>query len=131
MSLINTSDKSISHNKPRVGRIPKAEKYAKERQETLDKINKILGITDTNNKFYLCDITEEKETQILNMKNDIKIFFNCNRNRIFSKESVKREFLSLIKIVYKYMNIELIHTRKNIERNNKIINTGLYIINLT
>jgi hypothetical protein len=117
------SDNSVTYNK--IGRPPKAEKYIKERHETLNKINKILGITDTNNKFYLCDITEEKQSQILSMKDDIKVYFNCSYDRVF-KFGVKKEYIALIKLIFKYMNISLICSRKTVERNNKKISTSLY-----
>lgn len=107
--------------------IPKSEKYIDEQKQIKKNIDKILNISDSNNKFYVCDIDEKMQKKIEDMLDDIKKYYPCSTCRWFQK-GVDRLYLALVKYVYKYAKIELIHTHKTVERDGKKIGTGMYII---
>ena len=115
--------------KPRPPIIPKAQRHIEEKNKIKQKFDKILGITETNNKFYMCDIDEDKEKQkqIEDTLDDIKKYYQCCVCRWY-RSPVDRLYLALIKYVYKSANIELIHTQKTVERDGKKQNTGMYIV---
>ena len=68
----------------------------------------------------------EQEVQE-DMLDDIKKYYPCSTCRWFQK-GVDRLYLALIKYVYKYSKVELIHSQKTVEREGKKINTGMYVI---
>lgn len=123
---MSDSENLIKLNKK--GRPTKINKYKKERDDILEKLNKILGISNTNNIFYICDLTEDKQKEICDLKDKVKKYFEVSAYKIFSK-NVKREYLSLIKIIYIQNSIEFIHSKKKVERDGKKINTAFYLIN--
>ena len=84
----------------------KKNKFKEQRMNILKKINKILGVTKTNIKIDLNDLSDNDIKKIVDMYNDIGIYFSGKHISIFSKdrcENVKRAYLSLIKLVYKEM----------------------------
>lgn len=126
-SVIKDKKEPVITNKK--GPVVKTIKYKKERIEILQKLNNILGITKTNNKFYICDLSEDKQKEICDLKEYVKKYFHCNRNRIFAKnEIVKKEYLSIIKIIFKYMDVDISLTRKVIDKDGEKINTGIYFV---
>ncbi len=114
--------------KVRKAAVPKSEKYIKEQKQIKKKMDKILGLSDDNDRFYMCDIDEDMQKEIEDMLDDIKKYYPCSACRWFQK-GVDRLYLALIKYVYKYAKVELIHTQKTVERDGKKMNTGMYIIN--
>jgi hypothetical protein len=110
------------------GRPKKAELFKKERLEILNNLNNILGITKNNNTFYIYDINEHKQKTINNMIDSIKKYFKGKSNAIFSKEGTDRIWLCIIKIIYKEMNIKMIHSNTVIIRNNNKIKSGFYTL---
>jgi len=110
------------------GRPKKAELFKKERLEILNNLNNILGITKNNNTFYIYDINEQKQKTINNMIDSIKKYFKGKSNAIFSKEGTDRIWLCIIKIIYKEMNIKMIHSNTVITRNNIKIKSGFYTL---
>lgn len=114
------------------GRPKKSEKYKKEREEIINKLNVILGITNDNKKFYIWDIdnNEDKQKQIIHLKDDVEKYFRSKDSSIFIKENVKRAHLAIIKIIYKEMNHKLSRVTKTIIRNEKSIQSACYLIDV-
>ncbi len=95
--------------------MPKSIKnFTKEREEVLQKMLTILGITDDNKMFSLkkLDEDEEKQKQILDLVEDIKKYFVCSKWSVFNNKNLefKRDYLSLIKAVLKDMKIKMYST---------------------
>lgn len=90
------------------GRIPKEVKYVKERKEVLDKLLKILGISETNKVFYVDDLEKDeiRQKQILDLVDDVKICFTCSGWPYFSKKNIQKQYLSLAKSILKNQNIK-------------------------
>ena len=106
--------------------MPKSIKnFTKEREEVLQKMLTILGITDDNKMFSLkkLDEDEEKQKQIIDLVEDIKKYFVCSKWTYFShtEREIKRNYLSLIKAVFKSMNVKIYSTfiHKKIDGKNK------------
>ncbi len=85
----------------------KVELYNEERQNIINKLFEILEINNNNNFFSLQKLDEdiEKQKQILDLEPDIKKFFNCSRWTCINKKNVQRKWLSIIKYLFKDMNI--------------------------
>jgi len=103
--LINTVDKHKT----------KIEKYANERKEIMDKLFKIINIQTENGIkfFYADDITEEKQKEIIEMKDIIKRYFIVSGWMIY-KNTVKLDkvHMSLIRNLLKHENINYTLTTK-------------------
>jgi hypothetical protein len=110
--------------------LKKEDKYSKEQSIILTKLNNILGISDTNNKFYLCDMNDSVQKQIEGLLDDVKRYYKCGRSRLCNVGDVKRIFLAIIKIIYKAANINLYRIQQTVERNGKKINSGVYIVGI-
>ncbi len=127
-SELSTSDEEPIKDKV-VKKKTKKDIYKNERDEVLQKLNKILGITDKNNKFYMEDINEEIEHKIMKLKKHVWEYFYGKASAVFnSKYAVKKEFLSLLKIVYKEMGYELTRVEKRIKRKDKYVYSSYYIV---
>lgn len=118
---------SYNKNKKLLG-LSKDEKYKKEQSIIKTKLDNILNLNDTNCKFYLCDINDDKQKEIENMYSDIRKYYTCGKSRM-ARSEVQRLYLAIIKIVYKQAQIDLIRSQKTVERDGKKINTGMYIVN--
>ncbi len=110
-------------------RSSKKELYKSERLELLDKLNKILGIDENNNKIYLCDIENDDEIklQILSLVSDVKKYFKCGGWTVFCKEQCKDNHVSLMKYIYKDMGYDII-SKQIASKNNNEVTTSLYTI---
>ena len=113
--------------------MPKSIKnFTKERQELLQKMLTILGITDDNKMFSLkkLDEDEEKQKQILDLVEDIKKYFICSRWAYFSNQNIdfKRDYLSLIKSVLRDMKIKILSSFLHIKTNDKTKYETFYIL---
>jgi hypothetical protein len=88
------------------------EKYTNERQELLEKILNILEISEIHKKFSLKELDEnlEKQNKILILESEIKKYFICSKWTYFSHKNrkCKRNYLSLIKAIFKNMNIKML-----------------------
>lgn len=122
------------HNNKKMGAIPKLTKYKIERNEVLNKIMEILGITDDNMKFYLWDLenSDTKKESIMELKDNISEYFTSKTSSIFRKadNETKRPYLSLIRLVFKQMGYEIVVTGKSIKRNDISFKTSAYLISL-
>lgn len=92
----------------------------------------ILKINNETNYFYLYDIDNDVNMQqnIINLKDDIKKYFSCSQWTCFKEKNIKREYLTIIKCVFKYTGITLIPTGVFIKRNENKLKTQKYIINI-
>ena len=125
------SDKDIKIKKKFNGRPKREDIYKKEREEILNKLNKILGVTEDNNKFFLWDIDNNEEIQksILELKTDVEKYFRCSGWNFFSKSlHDDRKYISLMKSLYKEFKYELYTKTILITRNNIKIKTQQYIL---
>lgn len=126
---IKTNDKVIKP-KHAGGRLSKKVKYEKERKDILNKLNKILGINETTNMFYLYDIehNDKMMKDILDLKPDIEKCFTSKNSAVFKKDNPTKPHTSLIRIVYKEMGYSVVTTNKTINRDNKSIKSTCYLI---
>jgi hypothetical protein len=112
--------------------INKKTKYAKERSEFIEKINKLIGISETTNFVYLYDLenNDNLKNEMVNISNDIKKYYKCGHWGYFSKEKLRGmgNIISLIRCVYKDDDFLITTKKKNIERNNNKINSTVYFI---
>lgn len=129
---MSNNDNNVSDvKKPRKkkeGALKKKDKYIEQRKNVMDRLNKILGITDSVRSFDLLDINETKQTEIENLEDDMRKYFNCSRSRLYKTGlNVERKFLSMIKLIYKAHGLKLNLLRqitiKNGVRSTKIIYT--------
>lgn len=80
-------------------RVKLCEKYKEEREEICKKIIYILNL-DANNSFLLCDLDAdlEKQTAILNMKEEIQKCFACSTISSFKPNfDCKRPYLNVVR----------------------------------
>jgi len=110
------------------GRPTKEEIYKKERLDTLNKLNNILGITDKIKTFYIYDIDELKEKNINELLDNIKKFFRGKSSALFAKEKIDRKWLCIVKIIYKEMKYKMIYGSTYIIRNDKKIKSSYYTL---
>ena len=97
----------------------KKAKYTKEREEIINKLNSIIGITTENNKFILEELksNEEKQNQILGLVNEVNKYYACSQWPCFNKD-IEKKWLSLMKALYKNTgyNLSYCHKMKNGKR---------------
>ena len=126
------TESNNNHIENKGGRPKKSSKYYEERQDIIKKLNNILGITSINNSFYIYELDNniEKQKQILDLKRDIKEYFPCSKWAVYNNSSkLKKEYISLIRSVYKYMNYEITYKSITIKNNENKIPTIIYFIN--
>ena len=128
----SSSDYEIEKIKHPAGRKKKTDKYIVERKQMLEKIQNILGITETNKVFYLYDIDSNKTKQdkINELKNMIELYFKSKNSAVFmtNGKPVIRPYMSLIRLVFKEMGFRFTVSRTTIYRNDKSIYTSMYTI---
>jgi len=131
IQLNNNNDNKKITKKNLGGRPTKKIRFAKERLEILQKMKNILGIDDKNHSFYLYDLENDKTKMenIMNLKDEVFEYFTSKNNSVFrKKDATSKPHVSLIKLVFKEMDIELINSTKSIKRNDKSIQTSRYFI---
>jgi hypothetical protein len=126
-NIISNENKKIS------GRPKKNDIYIRERNDIIAKLNDILEINNDKNYFILYDLNNNiyKQQQILALKDDIKKYFICSKWAFFNSsthDKIKKDYLSLIRSVYKYMNYQITYKTKKIKLNDEIISTCIYYI---
>lgn len=127
MSNTDSDDSDNKIKKVRKTSIRNNSKFSEERKEIKQKLDKILGITETNDRFYMCDIDEVKQKEIEDMLEDIKKYYPCSECRWYTK-GVDRLYVALIKYIYKCAKVELLHSQKTVERHGKKVYTGMYLV---
>lgn len=87
--------------------------YKENQQEVVKKLNEILGITDTNNKFILEELKrdEEKQGKILGLEEEVKKYFACHDWAYF-KNRVNNKWLCLMRSIYRECGYELLYKLK-------------------
>lgn len=123
-------DSDVKVNKKGPGALKKSIKYKAERAEVLRRLNEILGVTDDNQKFYMVDITPDKQEQIMMLKDDVSKYFTSKSNQIYKTDGVERPFFSLIRIIYKESGMKMSRIVKVVTREGKSIRTGCYLFNV-
>ncbi len=100
--------------------------YKKEQEKVVERLNEILGIDESNNKFILEELKrdEERQRKIIELEEEIKRVFVYHDWPYF-KGIVENKWLSLLRSIYKNTNYELSYrqTTKGGEKN------IIYIIN--
>ncbi len=98
----------------------KVELFYDQQIDILNKFNEILNITETQNYFIMNDLEVDKEkiNQILNLENEIKKYFKCNRWSYFNNGG---DYLALIKSFYKAMHYDVIYKIKMIDKKRLVL----------
>ena len=87
-------------------RVKLCEKYQTEREEICKKLIDILKLDD-NNSFLLCDLDVDikKQTDILNMKDEIQKCFACSTISSFKPNfECKRPYLNMVRSILRQQN---------------------------
>ena len=111
-------------------RVKLCEKYKQEREEICKKLINILQL-DSNNSFLLCDLDAdlEKQTAIMNMKEEIQKCFACSTISSFKPNfECKRPYLNIVKSILRKQGYTFISTDIDIKINDNIKRTKKYYI---
>jgi hypothetical protein len=111
-------------------RVKLCEKYQIEREDICKKIIDILKL-DANNSFLLSDLDEdaEKQTAILNMKDERQKCFACSEISSFKPNfECKRPYLNIVRGILRKQGYTFISTDLDIKINDVIKRTTKYII---
>ena len=106
------------------------DKYGTEREDICKRLIAILEL-DANNSFLLCelDVDTEKQTAILNMKEEIQKCFACSEISSFKpKFECKRPYLNIVRGILRKQKYTFISTDIDIKINDIIKRTQKYII---
>ena len=97
--------------------------YNNERIIIINKLFNILELNDINKEFSLhsLDNNIDKQNKILELETDVRKYFICSTWTCF-KNKTKRKWLSMVKYIFKDMNIKLISLQIR-ENNLKHIDT--------
>jgi len=112
------------------GRPLKAVKYQKEQIEILNKLNNILGITETNDTFYLHTIDDDeiKKNQIIALLDDCKLYFTTGGWAVICKPAHVRRYLSIVRSIYKDMGYKLDAIMRTFKEGIKPVKRAGYVV---
>ena len=122
--------KECKQRNEKIGRPSKDFLYTNERKHVLDKMFNILGLSSTQKHIFMYDLNNNIELQnkILALKDDIHKYFNAGKWTFFSKNT-KLPYMSLIRSLFKVMNVKILTVACVIERDGvKITSTGFVLI---
>jgi hypothetical protein len=111
-------------------RVKLCDKYKTEREEICKKLLDILKLDD-NQSFLLCELDNdvEKQTAILNMKEEIQKCFACSEISSFKPNfDCKRPYLNIVRGILRKDGYKFISTDIDIKINDIIKRTKKYII---
>jgi len=111
-------------------RVKLCEKYKTEREEICKKLIDIIKL-DASNSFLLCELDAdiEKQTAILNMKDEIRKCFACSEISSFKPNfECKRPYLNIIRGILRKEGYTFISTDIDIKINDVVKRTKKYII---
>ena len=111
-------------------RVKLCEKYQTEREEICKKLIDILKLDD-NNSFLLCDLDVDikKQTDILNMKDEIQKCFACSTISSFKPNfECKRPYLNMVRSILRKQGYTFISTDIDIKIDDIIKRTQKYHI---
>ena len=106
-------------------------KYSKEQNDILNKIYNIIGIDENKRSFYTheFDYDENKSKLIEDLSKDIKKYFSASLWSCFNKKKkLDKQYISLIKNIFKDLKIQYNSQSCKIKRDNKYINSTQYIL---
>ena len=91
----------------------KKDKYEKEQQEIVRKLNGILGLDEKNNKFILEELKqdEEKQKQIIGLEEEVKKYFAYHKWTYFNT-GVQNGAVSLMRSIYKNTGYDVNYKKK-------------------
>lgn len=131
-SLTSNSDNVNENNKRCKKRSTKKELFRNEREEIINKINNLLGITENKNYVYLYDIenSENIKEGINKMSDEIKKYFKVgNWNYYIMKNNGGKPLeIGLIRAVYRDENILMTTKEIKIERDGNKVRTVVYYL---
>ena len=104
--------------KDKGGRPSKNVKYANEQKEILTKIFQILKVTKENPIFYVEDIDNNKEQQILDLIPDIKKYYIFSKWLYFANHNDNKTIMSLLRSIFRSnkLSIAMIYEKDNTNR---------------
>ena len=111
-------------------RIKLCDKYKQEREEICKRLIDILKLDD-NQSFILCELESdtEKQTEILNMKDEIQKCFACSEISSFKPNfECKRPYLNIVRSILRKQGYTFISTDIDIKINDVVKRTKKYII---
>jgi hypothetical protein len=111
-------------------RVKLCNKYKVEREDICKKLIDILKL-DANNSFILCELDAdiEKQTAILNMKEEIQKYFACSEISSFKPNfECKRPYLNIVRGILRKGGYTFISTDIDIKINDFVKRTKKYII---
>jgi hypothetical protein len=111
-------------------RVKLCDKYKIEREDICKKIINILQL-DANNSFLLSELDEDKEKQtaILDMKEEIQKCFACSEISAFKPNfECKRPYLNIVRGILRKQGYTFISTDLDIKINDVVKRTTKYII---
>ena len=100
----NDSDTNIKKIKKTRNKLTKKQQFVKEREQIINQLNNILGISQEKNTFYLYDIVNSEETKnkIHSLEEDIKKYFKCGTWYYFkTTNNDDAQEIGLIRNIYK------------------------------
>jgi hypothetical protein len=105
-------------------------KYYDDQLRVLAKLNTILNITDTNNTFIMYELenNEEQQKQILDLETDIKKYFSYSTWSYFNAKNKKKNYMSLVRSIYKTLGYDLFYKSYKIKNGDKLIHSQIYHI---
>jgi hypothetical protein len=111
-------------------RVKLCDKYKIEREEICKKLIEFLKLDD-NQSFILCELDEntEKQTAILNMKDEIQKCFACSEISSFKPNfECKRPYLNIVRGILRKQGYTFVSTDIELKINNILKRTKKYII---
>lgn len=111
-------------------RVKLCDKYKIEREDICNQIISILQL-DANNSFLLSDLDadKEKQTAILNMKEEIQKCFACSEISSFKPNfECKRPYLNIVRGILRKQGYVFISTDLDIKINDVVKRTTKYVI---
>lgn len=111
-------------------RVKLCDKYKEERENICKKLIDILKLDD-NKSFLLCDLDADtdKQTSILNMKEEIQKCFACSEISSFKPNfECKRPYLNIVRGILRKQGYTFISTDTDIKMNDNSNRTKKYII---
>lgn len=91
----------------------KNDRYKADQLLVVEKLNQILGINESNNKFILEELNsdEEKQKKIIGLEEDVKKYFLYG-NWGYFKKLVANESMSLVRSIYKNTGYEMQYKKR-------------------
>ena len=106
-------------------------KYSNEQNDILNKIYNIIGLDENKRSFYTheFDYDEDKRKLVEDLSEDIKKYFSASLWSCFNKKKkLDKQYISLIKNIFKDLKIQYNSQSCKIKKDNKYINSTQYIL---